>query len=78
MSDENHQLRQRVSQLESDVRVLRAALAESQAKEAASPSRDSAPSNLDANVAEIGALAQAEYLAMFKPRTRGRPPKVKE
>lgn len=43
MSDETHQLRQRVSQLESDIRVLRTALAEAQAKEPKAPEATEAP-----------------------------------
>jgi hypothetical protein len=64
MSDENHQLRQRVSQLESDVRVLRAALAEAQSK-AISEEKRAAPADSEENVAPLA-------------KKRGRPAKAKE
>lgn len=64
MSDETHQLRQRVSQLESDVRVLRAALAEAQAKAVAEE--------------KTGENAASEEKSEPPAKKRGRPAKAKE
>lgn len=64
MSNENYELRQRVSQLESDVRTLRVALAEAQAM---------------VSVEELAMVRPGGLVAVLEqPKKRGRPAKAKE